>query len=175
MLVLNGTYRAPLLFNDDTLDAAEKNVERLKSALRPGAPSAKGLAPETIAYLASTAESARTNFIDAMDNDFNTAGAIAALFELTKAINTARDNGATDAQLKAAQDTFHELTGVLGLKLEDKKGSGEQETQVNALIAERNEARKQKQWARSDQIRDKLKDLGVTIEDSKDGTTWRYS
>jgi len=175
MLVLNGTYRAPLLFNDDTLDAAEKNVERLKSALRPGAPSAKGLASETITYLASTSDSAKTNFTDAMDNDFNTAGSIAALFELTKAINTARDNGATGAQLKAAQDTFHELTGVLGLKLEDKKGSGEQETQVNALIAERNEARKQKQWARSDQIRDQLKEMGVTIEDSKDGTTWRYS
>jgi cysteinyl-tRNA synthetase len=64
---------------------------------------------------------------------------------------------------------------VLGLKLEEKQGSGDQDAQVNALIAERNEARKQKQWARSDQIRDQLKEMGVTIEDSKDGTKWRYS
>ncbi|MHB8779137.1 MAG: cysteine--tRNA ligase [Anaerolineales bacterium] len=181
MLVLNGSYRAPLLFNDDTLDAAQKNVERLKSALRPARASqsevegASGLAADAIAALASASESAKTNFTDAMDSDFNTAGAIAALFELSKFINTARDNGANNEQLKTAQGIFRELSGVLGLKLEEKQGSGEQETLVNALIAERNEARKQKQWARSDQIRDKLKELNVMIEDSKDGTTWRYS
>ena len=174
MLVLNGTYRAPLTFNDDTLDAAEKNVERLKSALRPASPSAKGLSAETLSALAAASESAKTNFTDAMGSDFNTAGAIAALFELSKFINTARDNSATDDQLKTAQSTFRELANVLGLKLEEKQGSGEQETQVNALIAERNEARKQKQWARSDQIRDQLKEMGVTIEDSKDGTVWRW-
>jgi cysteinyl-tRNA synthetase len=152
MLVLNGTYRAPLLFNDDTLDAAEKNVERLKSALRLASASAKGLSVEALSTLASAADSAKANFTEAMDNDFNTAGAIAALFELSKAINTARDNGAAS----------------------EKQGSSEVEAQVNALIAERNEARKQKQWALSDQLRDKLKELGVTIEDSKDGTTWRW-
>ncbi len=175
MLVLNGTYRAPLLFNDETLDAAEKNVERLKSALRPASASAKGLSAEAASTLASAADSAKANFIEAMDSDFNTAGAIAALFELSKAINTARDNGAASDQLKSAQSTFSELAAVLGLKLEEKTGSSEVEAQVNALIAERTEARKQKQWALSDQIRDKLKELGVTIEDSKDGTTWRYS
>ncbi|MDP1715216.1 MAG: cysteine--tRNA ligase [Anaerolineales bacterium] len=174
MLVLNGTYRAPLLFNDDTLDAAEKNVERLKSALKPAPLSAKGLAADTVSALAAASESAKTNFTNAMDSDFNTAGAIAALFELSKFINTARDNGATSEQLTAAQGTFRELAGVLGLKLEDKKGSSEQEAQVDALIAERNEARQQKQWARSDQIRDQLKEMGVTLEDSKDGTTWKW-
>jgi cysteinyl-tRNA synthetase len=174
MLVLNGTYRAPLLFNDETLDAAERNVERLKSALKPASASAAGLSPEASSALASAAETARTNFTEAMDNDFNTAGAVAALFELVKAVNTARDNGATGEQLQTAQETFRELTGVLGLKLEDKKGSSEQEAQVNALIAERTEARKQKQWARSDQIRDQLKEMGVILEDSKDGTTWKW-
>jgi len=174
MLVLNGTYRAPLLFNDDTLDAAQKNVERLKSALRPASPSASGLSPESVSALAPAADSAKTNFTDSMDSDFNTAGAIAALFELSKLINNARDSGATDEQLKSAQSIFRELANVLGLKLEEKQGSGEQETQVNALIAERDEARKQKQWARSDELRDKLKELGVTIEDSKDGTKWRW-
>jgi len=112
--------------------------------------------------------------VETMDNDFNTTGAIAALFEIAKAINTARDNGATSEQLNLAQASFKELAGVLGLKLEEKQGSSDQDTQVNALITERNEARKQKQWARSDQIRDQLKEMGVTIEDSKDGTTWRW-
>jgi cysteinyl-tRNA synthetase len=63
---------------------------------------------------------------------------------------------------------------VLGLRLAEKKGSDEQEAQVKALITERNEARKQKQWARSDQIREQLREMGVTIEDTKDGTTWRW-
>lgn len=175
MLVLNGTYRAPLLFNDDTLDAAQKNVERLKSALRPASVSASGLNPESVSALASASESAKINFTDSMDNDFNTAGAIAALFELSKFINTARDNGATDEQLKSAQSTFRQLANVLGLKLEEKQGTGDADKFIGLLIEVRAEVRKQKLWALSDQIRDKLKELGVTIEDSKDGTSWRYS
>lgn len=174
MLVLNGTYRAPLMFNDDTLDAAEKNVERLKSALKPASASASGLATDAFSVLDATRVTAQTNFTEAMDSDFNTAGAVAALFELVKAINTARDNGATTAQLEPVQKVFRELAGVLGLTLEDKKGSSEDEAQVEALIAERTQARKDKNWKRSDEIRDQLKAMGVTIEDSKDGTTWKW-
>ena len=171
MLVLNGTYRAPLMFNDETLDAAERNVERLKSALKPASPSAAGLSADT---LSASTESATANFTEAMDSDFNTAGAVAALFELSKSINTARDNGATGEQLKPAQETFKQLAGVLGLTLEEKKGSSEDEAQVEALIAERTQARKDKNWKRSDEIRDQLKTMGVVIEDSKDGTTWKW-
>jgi cysteinyl-tRNA synthetase len=159
------------LFNDDTLDAAERNVERLKSALKPASASASGLAADT---LPASIESATTNFTEAMDSDFNTAGAVAALFELVKAINTARDNGATNAQLEPVQNVFRELASVLGLKLEDKKGSSEDDAQVEVLIAERTQARKDKNWKRSDEIRDQLKAMGVTIEDSKDGTTWKW-
>jgi cysteinyl-tRNA synthetase len=150
-------------------------VERLKSALRPAAPSASGIKPEAVSVLAAAAESAKVNFTEAMDNDFNTAGAVAALFEFSKFINTARDNGATSEQLKPAQAAFRELAGVLGLKLEEKQGSGGADAFINLLIEVRAEVRKQKLWALSDQIRDKLKELGVTIEDSKDGTQWRYS
>ena len=176
MLVLNGTYRAPLLFNDDTLDAAQKNVERLKSALRPASASASasGLNPESVSALASATESGKANFTKAMDSDFNTAGAIAALFEITKAINTARDYGANDEQLKSAQGIFLELANVLGLKLKKKQGSADADAFINLLIEVRAEVRKQKLWALSDQIRDKLKELGVTIENNKDGTTWRW-
>jgi len=174
MLVLSGNYRAPLIFNEETQDAAEKNLERLKAALRPG--SSSGTAPDgMIKELASQAESIKQSFIEAMDDDFNTPLALAALYELVKAINTARDNGANDEQLKPAQSMLRELTTVLGLRLQEKTGSSEVEALVNALIVERNEARKRKQWARSDEIRDQLKEMGVTIEDSKDGTKWRWS
>ena len=174
MLVLNGTYRAPLMFNDETLDAAEKNVERFKSGLRPAPVSAKGLVPEAVSALAASAASAKTNFTDAMDNDFNTAGAIAALFELIKAINTARDNGATSKELESSQSALRELSGVLGLRLQEKQGSGDADKFVNLLIEVRAEVRKQKLWPLSDLIRNRLKELGVTLEDSKDGTSWRW-
>jgi len=174
MLVLVGSYRAPLIFNAETQDAAEKSIERLKSAFRSASPSSSGLSAEAASALAAQADSTKQSFTDAMDDDFNTPLAIASLHELVKAINTARDNGANDEQLKSAQAMLRELTGVLGLQLKEKTGSTDVEAQVNALIAERNEARKQKQWALSDQLRDKLKELGVTIEDSKDGTKWRW-
>ena len=110
-----------------------------------------------------------------MDDDFNSSGGLAALFELVRAVNTARDAGATDAQLKPAQDTLKTLTGVLGLRLGEKKASGGDADKFIALLVEvRNEARKQKNWALSDLIRDRLKELGVAIEDSKDGTIWHW-
>ncbi len=174
MLVLTGTYRAPLMFNDDTLDAAEKSVDRLKSGLRPAASSAKGLPAETAADLVKQAESTRQAFTSAMDDDFNTAGAVAALFELIKAVNTARDAGATDEQLKPAQAVLSELTGVFGLRLAEKTGSGDSDGFVDLLVEVRGEVRKQKLWALSDLIRDRLKALGVTIEDGKEGTKWRW-
>ncbi|MCJ7434833.1 MAG: cysteine--tRNA ligase [Anaerolineales bacterium] len=174
MLVLNGTYRAPLLFNEETLDAAEKAAERLKSGLRPASDSAKGFVAEAASALAASNESAKANFISAMDDDFNTAGAVAALFELIKAINTARDNGATNEGLESAQVTLRELTSVLGLRMQAKQGSGDTDKFINLLTEVRAEVRKQKLWPLSDLIRDRLKELGVTIEDSKDGTTWRY-
>ena len=109
-----------------------------------------------------------------MDDDFNTPLAIAALHELVKATNTARDNGATDEQLKPAQATLRELTGVLGLQLKEKQGSGDADKFIDLLVEVRSEVRKQKLWAMSDSIRDKLNELGVAIEDTKDGTQWRW-
>jgi cysteinyl-tRNA synthetase len=174
MLVLNGSYRAPLMFNEGTLDAAEKSLSRLKSGLRPAPPTSKGLPEEAASGFATQAEATRKAFIDAMDDDFNTPLAIAALFELVKAINTARDQGATDAQIKPAQDVLRELTGVFGLRLSDKAGSGDADKFVDVLVEVRNEVRKQKIWQLSDLIRDRLKALGVALEDSKEGTTWKW-
>ena len=174
MLVLSGNYRAPLIFNEETQDAAEKSLERLKSAFRPASASAKGLSPEAASAIATQTETTQQAFTDAMDDDFNTPLAIAALHELVKAINTARDNGATNEQLQPAQATLRELTGVLGLRLQEKQGSGGADKFVDLLVEVRSEVRKQKLWATSDLIRNKLKELGVVIEDSKEGTKWRW-
>jgi len=173
MMVLNGSYRAPLSYSDDIVDAAERGLDRLRSALKPAPASATGVPAEMLAALDKQSETTQQGFCDAMDDDFNTSGALATLFELVRTLNTARDAGATDAELKPGQDTLIELTGVLGLRLVEKKSaSADADKFISLLIEVRAEARKQKNWMLSDLIRDRLKELGVIIEDSKDDTTW---
>jgi cysteinyl-tRNA synthetase len=174
MLVLNGSYRAPLMFNDETLDAADKGLDRIKSALRPASVKTSTALAEALSALSVQVDATRTGFTSAMDDDFNTAGALGTLFDLVRAVNTTRDAGADDGQLKPAQELLRELTGVLGLRLTEKTGSGDADRFVNLLVEVRSEVRKQKLWAMSDLIRDRLKELGVTIEDGKEGTTWRW-
>jgi cysteinyl-tRNA synthetase len=173
MMVLNGSYRAPLSYSNDILDAAERGLDRLRSAMKPAPLSANGAPKDMLAILDKQSEATQQGFCDAMDDDFNTSGALANLFELVRTINTARDAGATTEELKPGQDTLLELTGVLGLRLGGKKSSSNGADKfIELLIDVRTEARKQKNWALSDLIRDRLKELGVVIEDGKDGTTW---
>ncbi|HET6596568.1 MAG TPA: cysteine--tRNA ligase [Anaerolineales bacterium] len=175
MLVLSGNYRAPLIFNEETQDAAEKSLERIKSAFRAAPASAKGLNPEAASALANQTETTQQSFVDAMDDDFNTPLALATLYELVKAVNTARDSGATTEQLQPAQDTLRDLTSVLGLRLQEKQGSdGKTDKFIDLLVEVRSEVRKQKLWQLSDLIRNQLKELGITLEDTKEGTTWRW-
>src|SRR5262249_25647240 len=169
-----GNYRAPLIFNEETQDAAEKSLERLRSAFRPAAASAKGLSPEAASALSTQTESTHQAFTNAMDDDFNTPLALAELYELVKAINTACDNSATDEQIQPAQATLRELTGVLGLRLQEKQGSGDADKFIDLLVEVRSEVRKQKLWQLSDLIRERLKEQGVVIEDSKEGSKWRW-
>jgi len=175
MLVLSSSYRAPLLFTEETLDASATNVARLQSGLRGASGSAAGLPADAAAAFVAQGEATRKAFVDAMDDDFNTPLALAALFNLIKSINTARDQGATDGQLQPAQAVLRELTGVLGLRLAEKQGSAQADAFVALLVEVRGEVRKQKLWALSDLIRDRLAALGVVIEDGKDATTWRWS
>ncbi|MBL6961612.1 MAG: cysteine--tRNA ligase [Anaerolineales bacterium] len=171
MLVLNGNYRSPLAFTDESIAAAENGIKRLKSAFRPATANATGTETEA---LTAKIEATQAAFTETMDDDFNTAGALGYLFELVRLVNSARDAGATDDQLQPAQETLRELTGVLGLELAEKEGSGDADKFIDLLVEVRSEVRTQKLWALSDQIRDKLKVLGVNIEDSKDGTSWRW-
>lgn len=174
MLVLNGSYRAPLVFNDETLDGAEKGLERILTALRPSAAGSGTVSSGALDALAVQLDATKLGFTSAMDDDFNTAGALGTLFDLVRAVNTARDAGAGAEQLKPAQDALRELAGVFGLRLEEKTGSEAADPYINLLLEVRTEVRKQKLWALSDLIRDRLKALNVLVEDSKEGSTWRY-
>ncbi len=174
-MVLNSGYRGPLTFNDEVIDQAEKGVERLASALKPALPGAKGAPEASQKALAEQQKNSEAAFIEAMDDDFNTAGALAALFEWVHVINQTRADGATDVELKPAQDHLRKLAGVLGLTLKKvEKGGGEAGAFIDLLLEVRGELRKQKLWALSDLVRDRLKALGVTLEDSKEGSTWHF-
>ncbi len=173
MLVLNSSYRSPLKFSDETVGHAARALDRLRSALRPARPGATGPMPDD---LRAQMETTRQGFEDAMDDDFNSAGALGQIFDLVRAINLARDQGTAPGELEQAQSVILKFAGILGLMLEPAQAAaGEAAPFVNLLIELRSELRGQKLWALSDQIRDKLTERGVVIEDSKDGTTWRWN
>jgi cysteinyl-tRNA synthetase len=174
-LVLNSAYRNPLTFNDEVIEQSERALERLRSALRPALPGAKGASSPALNALRTCAEDAKAGFVAAMDDDFNTAGAMSHLFDLVRVINQTRDSGATDAELQPGQDALRELAGVLGLRLDAADGGNQAaEPFIDLLVELRAEIRKQKMWALSDMIRDRLTGLGVILEDSREGSTWRW-
>ncbi|MCW5876925.1 MAG: cysteine--tRNA ligase [Anaerolineales bacterium] len=131
MMVLNTSYRHPLTYSDEVVEQAERALDRLRSGLRPALPGAAGAAAEALAALQARAEAAQPAFVAAMDDDFNSAAALAVLFDLVRQINLARDAGATDAELEPAQAVLLELSGVLGLRLKD----AEREPEAAALHA----------------------------------------
>ena len=166
-----------MVFNDETLAAAVRGVARLRSALRPTTGD-KSVGPEA-EDVREAAENARAAFIAAMDDDFNTSSALAALFELVRAVNTARDAGVSGPFYEAAQRTLRELAGILGLTLEgpvqERAGSDvAAKPFIDLLVSVRGDLRAAKQWALADKVRDSLKELGVVMEDTPEGTQWRY-
>ena len=176
MMVLNSSYRNPLSYNDEIVGQAERALERLRSALRP-AQAGDGVASEApLEMLHEQIKSTSQGFIEAMDDDFNTAGALAQLFELVRAINQTRDAEASADELQPAQDKLKELGGVLGLRLDTVPDSRDEQAEpfIDLLVEVRSELRKQKLWALSDLVRDRLAILNVLLEDTKDGTTWRW-
>lgn len=173
LMVLASPYRAPLMYDAGVVAENERKLERLMSALRPSSgTTTEGAAVEA---LASTIAEARQNFEAAMDNDFNGAGATAALFEIVRAINTARDAGVGGQPFVDAQTKFREIAGVLGLELKEQARGGEEAGPfIELLIKIRADLRKAKQYALADQVRNELTALGVILEDSAQGTTWRW-
>jgi cysteinyl-tRNA synthetase len=176
MMVLNSSYRSPLTFNEEVINQAERNLERLRSALRPGSQSDAPVSEATKTSLEEQVLATRAGFTTAMDDDFNTAGALGHLFDLVRVINQARDAQAPQSALYQAQMLLRELAeDVFGLRLErqevDNIGA---EPYIDLLVDLRSQLREQKLWELADQLRDRLAELDVIIEDSKDGTSWHW-
>jgi cysteinyl-tRNA synthetase len=170
LLVLNSGYRNPLTFTDEVITQAEHALERLRGAFKPGSGTAGG------GGLSEKAAEARRGFEAAMDDDFNSAGALSQLFELVRAINQARDQDASSDALQAGQTTLRELAGILGLQLEAKGLENREAGKLLDLLVEiRDELRRARQWELADRIRDRLAEQGISLEDGPGGTRWVVS
>jgi cysteinyl-tRNA synthetase len=163
--ILGAHYRSPLDYSDESLDQAKSALGRIYTALKdlPPAPEAAG--------------SAEAAFHAAMEDDFNTPGALAVLFELVREINRLRSGEPARAAGLAA--TLRRLGGILGLFGRDPTeflrgdAAAPDTAEIESLIAARLDARKARQWAEADRLRDQLKAMGVVLEDGAGGTTWR--
>ncbi|WP_038039827.1 cysteine--tRNA ligase [Thermorudis peleae] len=176
LFVLTSHYRSPLAFTEEAFAAAKRGLARLQSAVRGYQPDEPLPAPPD-EEIVRHANETRTGFVAAMDDDFNTPEALARLFELTRAINRAQATGASRAGIRYAQATLYELAGVLGLRLDEPESPRGREAEpfIELLLEVRSALREQRQWSLADRIRDRLNELGVTVEDTPQGSTWRWT
>ena len=166
--LVSSQYRSPINYSVEIIEQAKNSLERLytcRDNIDFAFKSAKdgGEAPEFI-------ETAKNDFITAMEDDLNTADALAAIFTLVREINTAIANGMDKNGLLAAADKFDQLTGVLGLVYNRKNEA--LDSDIQALIDKRTEARKNRDFKTADEIRDKLKEMGIVLEDTPQGVKW---
>ena len=168
LFMLSVQYRNPINFSRDLIQQAAVALQRLRTALDrlKEAPVAEEPAEDEQAFLDSL-EGYRVRFNEAMDDDLNTADALGVLFDLARAANTFVSVPRTKGAVEAVTKTYTELMDVLGLM--PRKTGEEFPAEVLALLDERQEARKAKNYARADEIRDQLKSLGYAIEDSRQG------
>jgi cysteinyl-tRNA synthetase len=162
MAVLQSHYRSPVEIGDEQLNAAGEAVARLDALVRR----ARVAGVRTDAPLDAVAVA---EFRAAMDDDFGTPEAMAVVFRLARDTNQAIDDGDLDRAASGVA-TVRELTGALGLGLED--GSGEGDAEIDALVQRRNAARDQRDFAEADRIRAGLAARGITLEDTPTGTVW---
>lgn len=180
--LLGTHYRSPLDFDDEKLTMAQKGLERLKTSVRL-ADEALARAGETKATeragLAQAVTEARKDFVEAMDDDFNSALGTAVLFELAKTINShVQEYPYASAELKEARSVLVELGQVLGFELTGSTAAAdsgkEKLDQVMAIMIQvRARAREKKDWETADLIRDQLKGIGIVIEDTPQGVRWQ--
>ena len=172
-LILSGHYRGPIDFCDDILTQSKNGLTRMRNAksnlkhLIATASEAEMTAEEAAALEGFGKH--REAFIEAMDDDLNTADAITAVFQLVTDINTAVKNGASKEFAQKALAALTELTSILGLLEQEVEETVEIEPEIQALIDERQAARKAKNFARADEIRDILKEKGITLKDTPQG------
>lgn len=174
LFVLLSGYRRPVTYTDESIQAAERGLDRLRSALRPANPgsASRATTEEAVSALGAQAEATRRGFYEAMDDDFSTPQALAHLFDLVKAINTARDTRVAGEPFEQAQQTLVKLTGVLGFDLATKADEVQAAPFIELLIEVRNDLRAAQQWDLADKVRDDLARLGIRLEDTTNGTEW---
>ncbi len=170
--LISSHYRSPINFSVDIIEQCKSALERLytcRESLDFALKNAVDKEPEK--ELLDTVNSRREQFISAMDDDLNTADGLAAIFDLVKDINTKiLDKDVSKSVCEAAASLFDELCGVLGILYNRK--SNDLDSEIEALIAQRQEARKNKDWATADKIRDDLKARGIILKDTPQGVTW---
>ncbi|MDO4869506.1 MAG: cysteine--tRNA ligase [Bacillota bacterium] len=179
-LILSGQYRGPIDFNPEILSQSENGLKRMRNAkshlkhlIATSTQAGQGAGHLDMSDAEKEAlasfDKFRDKFCEAMDDDLNTADAISAVFELITAINTATKDGASKAFAEGSLDILMELCTVLGLLQQEVEEKVEIEPEIQALIDERQAARKAKNFARADEIRDQLKAQGITLKDTPQG------
>jgi len=173
--LLSAHYRNPVNFSKELILQAKAGMERLansKERLVFTISHAKGQMNESELELVSALENHRDSFIEAMDDDINTADAISIIFELARFSNTNVNENSSLEWAEKNLSLFNELTGVLNIIKAEDTDSNDNE-QIEKLIKDRVEAKKNKDFALADAIRDELKSMGIEIEDTRQGTKWK--
>lgn len=172
--LISSHYRSPINYSLDIIEQCKSALERLYTCRESLDFAIKNAAKEsdsTDDALIAELDKRKEQFIEAMDDDLNTAGGLAAVFELTKDINTKiLDKDVSKAVCEHAAKLYDELCGVLGILYNRKENTLDSE--IEALIEQRQEARKNKDWATADKIRDDLKARGIILKDTPQGVTW---
>lgn len=172
--LISSHYRSPINYSLDIIEQCKSALERLytcRDSLDFAIKNAAEETKENDAELIAELDKRREQFITAMDDDLNTADGLAAIFELTKDINTKiLDHDVSKAVCEHAAKLYDELCNVLGILYNRKENT--LESDIEALVEKRQEARKNKDWATADKIRDELKAKGIILKDTPQGVTW---
>ncbi len=174
-LMISCQYRSPINYSFDAIAQCKASLERLytcRDNMDFALKNAKDEAGEKDSEIIALIDGKKAKFIEAMEDDLNTGEALGAVFELVRDINTNVNDGVQSKPLvEYAITVFDELMNVLGLLYNRKAGSS-LDDEIEALIAARNEARKNRNWAEADRIRDELKAQGIVLEDTPQGVKW---
>ena len=172
--MLSVHYRHPINFAQDLVEAAKNGLERIRTSyanVEHRLTSSANLAEDSDQWLQKIAQ-AKVDFEASMNDDFNTANAVSVLFELSRIANVYLNETNTDKEvLQAILNMFDVIGDVLGIQLKVEAGLLDEE--IEALIEERNAARKNRDFARSDEIRDQLLSMDIVLEDTRQGTRWK--
>jgi len=170
--MLSAHYRSPINFSPELLDQAGKALERLYNTIDNLAHLFKNTDDtEERPYFLKKLEELRDKFINAMDDDFNTADAISILFDISREINTVLNERSKKNHIDRALNLLKELGGILGILKKERDVILEKE--IEALVKKREQARKEKDWATADSIREELKKKGIILEDTPAGVRWK--